>query len=165
MKLLLIRKNDTIALMKAGQYASALAVFKSMEADGLDCDAEIRECELGFLEMNKEPYVTRGEPKGQKKKVQCTDKGKVKLHRMTRVDLDNGCVRYTVDCTVPEGCEFVSFFDPPNGDIFMYCDWKQQPQGRNTYVFDVLKKDIKKAGEMSIRFGQSGGFIWARNAY
>lgn len=166
MELLLIRKNDAIALMKDGHYASALAAFKSVEADGRDCDAEIRECELGYLEQfSVPPCVTRGKPKGQEKKVPCTDKGKVKVHSMTRVDLDNGCVRYTVDCTVPDGCEFVSFFSPPDGDIFMYVDRHEQPQARKTYVFDVLKKDIKASRKLTIRFGESGGFIWSRNAY
>ena len=106
-----------------------------------------------------------GKPKGQEKKVPCTDKGKVKVHSMTRVDLDNGCVRYTLDCTVPDGCEFVSFFSPPDGDIFMYVDRHEQPQARKTYVFDVLKKDIKASRELTIRFGESGGEIWSRNAY
>lgn len=165
MELLLIRKNQKIGMMKAGYYRHALAAFWELEEQGIDCSTEIKECELGYLERNQEPYVTLGKLKGQEKKVPCTDEGRAKVHSMTRVDLDNGCVRYTVDCTVPDGCEFVSFFSPPDGDIFMYVDRHEQPQARKTYVFDVLKKDIKKAGELTMWFGQSDGYIRSRNAY
>ena len=90
--------------------------------------------------------------------------GDVIVHSMVRVDLDNDCVRYTLDCTIPE-CAFVDFFNPPNGDIFMYVHRKLQEQGRHTYVFDVLKKDIKTAKEMTIRFGHKEIFVYMRNPY
>lgn len=115
MELLLIRKNQKIGMMKAGYYGHALAAFWELEEQGIDCSTEIKECELGYLEQfSVPPCVTRGKPKGQEKKVPCTDKGKVKVHSMTRVDLDNGC-------------EYVNVSIDLDGDTVTYSDWSEQP--------------------------------------
>ena len=166
-----IKKESALKQMQSKHYKQALAELKQAEEYGIDCDAEIRECEIAFLSdsdyiryYQAPPYVTRGEPTGKPKKVGCTDMGTVKVHSVTRTDLDNGCVRFTIDCTPPK-CEFVTFFNPPNGSIFMFREDKDPEPVRQTFVFDVLKKDIKAAGELTLRFGESGGFIYVRNAY
>ena len=164
-------KESGLRLVQSKHYKQALAQLKRAEELGVDCDAEIRECEIAFLSdsdytryYQAPPYVTRGEPTGKPKKVGCTDEGTVKVHSVTRVDLDNGCVRYTIDCTPPK-CEFITFFNPPDGDIFMFWEDNDPEPVRQTFVFDVLKKDIKAAKELTIRFGQSGGFIFVRHPY
>ena len=158
------QKEVAVNTMKKGNYLRAMDILTELEAYGMDCSAEIRECEIGVLKNTNKNYITRGEPSGKETKIRCDVKGKVKVHSMTRVDLDNACVRFTIDCTPPE-CDFITFTTPVHGHGFMYTIWNPPTQGRQTFVFDVTRKDIKEAKALTIEFGDADNRIYVQNPY
>ena len=80
---------------------------------------------------------------------------------MTRVDLDNGCVRITLKCTHPK-CHSVYFFNPPDADNFSYFI---SSTNQDTYVVDIPKDAIKKNNDLTIGFGGSYSFIYVARVY
>lgn len=156
-------KDNAVRMMEAGHYRYALAVFLDLAENDVDCNAEIKECELYVLEENGAPYVTRGEPIGKETTVYYSleDNG-ITVHSITRVELDNHCIRFTIDCTASTG-GLVSIFNPPNSDIFMYYDYTGIKKGRQTFVFDILKTDANAARDMTIKLEDS--WIYVQNLY
>ena len=155
------KKEEGIAFLEKWQYDEAVVAFKEAEAYGIDCSAEISKCEHGILAQNhREPYVTIGKPNGKETNVSYSVHGNISVYNMTRVDLDNGCVRFTLDCTVPK-CEWIQFYDTTHGERsgnyqFEYLIYEDVlEEVRKTFVFDVLKEDLALTSMMSIRFGSS----------
>lgn len=171
-----IKKEEGLKLMEPTHYNRALALLEEAEACGIDCDAEIRECEIAMLDdtflkryQRLKPYITRGEPINKESKLFYTTDGDVTVYSITRVDLDNGCVRFSVDY-IPPKSSGVFIFNPPNGTIFTFWDEKDPTQERKTLVFDILKKDVQAAGSMTFNFPTTGptdlsDFIYVRNLY
>ena len=157
-------KDVAYGMMAEGNGKYAMDIFLKMEELGIDCSKEKQECELAMVKYGKSQYVTSGSPVDNETAVYYTVEGNVEVHNFTRVDLDNGCVRYTIDCTPPE-CSAVSFFNPPDGDIFMHTNWNDHAQERQNIVFDVTKEQIEAANELTIRFGESGSWIFVRYPY
>jgi hypothetical protein len=172
------RKEGALAWMKEGNYESALTELKYIHESGLDCSEEIQECQILILsdpdhkQSGRIKVVTSGEPIGKEKEVARVVRGDITVHSLTRVDLDNGCVRYSIDCTPPNTVA-ISFYNPPNGSIFMFADEQDTIPGRQTIIFDVLKEDVlaaKKAGDgITVYFingsDDTGPWIWMRNPY
>lgn len=107
-----------------------------------------------FVYIQKNRYVsnvTAGNPVGEAKQLKTSTFGRVTAHSVTMQNLDNGFVRFTVDCTVSES-RFISFFTPPDGDIFMYITNYPISSGRNTFVVDVLQESVANASEITINF-------------
>lgn len=161
----------------ATKYIKAVELFLEAESLGVDCDAEIRQYEISMLDhplLKKHHklnlYVTRGEPVGRETKLYPATKGGVYVYSMTRVDLDNGCMRFTVDCIPKEGVVGFNVFNPPGGNVFAFHGTVNPVSERQTFVFDIMKEDVRKAGDMTIGFGDispkgKGGWIYVRNLY
>jgi len=83
--------------------------------------------------------------------------------------LDNGYVRFSVDCTPPEDC-LVSVFNPPEGSKFMYISRDTTSGERMTLELDVAQKDIQNLSVITIKFWQrgkenSGDFIFLKGSF
>lgn len=110
-----------------------------------------------ILIYHTEEYMklTDGNPTGNAKKIKTGKEGEVKVHSVTMQPLDNGYVRFSVDCTPPANRN-ITFFDPPNGNKFMYHSKETTSGERMTLELDVRQKDIQKLSDITIKFWQTG---------
>lgn len=147
------------------QYAQALVLYREVQDGGMDVSEQIRSCELGILDTAGILFVTSGEPSGTEAKVYASTEGNVTVHSLTRVALDNGCTRFTLDCTAPK-CPKMSVFSPPSGKYFKYLAQDIQ-HGRQTIIFDVPTSALRSSGTMTIKFigTNSEDWIFTRNLY
>ena len=99
--------------------------------------------------------LTDGEPIGTVKDIKWQEanhltKGNVTIERITAQKLDNGYIRFSVDCTVTP--MQWSAFNPPNGDKFMLIGEKTSGE-REQLVYDIAEKDVKEVDMITMRFG------------
>jgi len=99
--------------------------------------------------------LTDGTPVGEAKTVEWTQTGQLQtgsltVHGSTVQELDNGYLRFTVDCTARAGMPF-SVFNPPNGDIFMLYGPETSGE-RETLVYDLKKEDVQAVSGITMRF-------------
>lgn len=99
--------------------------------------------------------LTDGKPVGNAKKLQWNSTnllqtGSYTIHSYQVQTLDNGCLRFTIDYTAPEGMR-ISVFDPPNGNTFMLF-LNNTGSSRTSQSFDLKREDVKKAGSITINF-------------
>ena len=96
-------------------------------------------------------YITNGVPTGKESEPTYSTEGNIVVHSLTKQMLDNGCIRFTLDCTVPKN-RYISFFDPPNGDTFAYIIEELTTGERQTYIFDVKQEEVKKVSHITLNF-------------
>lgn len=94
---------------------------------------------------------TTGNPVGQSKTVSYFTDGNISVHSLIAQLLDNGYVRYTLDYTAPKG-RYISFFNPPDGSVFMYVSENPTSGERETYTVDVKKEANNSIDSISIKF-------------
>lgn len=120
------------------------------------CTKDETEYFFAVTDMNTQCATkTNGNPVGTAKNQPYTVNGNVQVHSLTTQMLDNGCIRFTVDCTVPAGRTF-SFFDPPNGDLFMRLSQNPTSGNRETLVIDINQEDAKAVESISMKFFETG---------
>lgn len=120
--------------------------------------------EIGRLWLEKTEAVatqTTGNPVGEQKTVYYNTEGVITVHSLTAQLLDNGCVRYTLDYTASQG-QYISFFNPPNGDVFMCISGKKTSGERETYFVDVKIEANNDVGSITMKFygGDGEGWLW-----
>lgn len=76
--------------------------------------------------------------------------GTFEVHSYTAQKLDNGYIRFTIDCTTREGMPF-SVFNPPNGDVFMFIGGPTTGE-RQTIVYDLPAEDVQSVSMIVMRF-------------
>lgn len=89
--------------------------------------------------------------------------GTLEVHGFTAQKLDNGYIRFTLECTARAGMPF-SIFNPPNGTLFMIISDPTTGE-RQTIVYDLLAENVKSAGSITMRFNfddQDYAFIFFR---
>lgn len=94
---------------------------------------------------------TSGTPVGEAKTISPWVSGNLTLHSLTAQLLDNGYVRYTLDYTAPQG-RYISFFNPPQGDVFMYVTGTPTTGQRGTHTVDVKLEANNSIESISIKF-------------
>ena len=78
------------------------------------------------------------------------------IHSYTYQELDNGCLRFAMDCTMPEGLS-VFVFDPPNGDLIgMWGSGTTSPD-RSTIRFDIPADDLQSVEGLTVNFYDENG--------
>ena len=95
--------------------------------------------------------VTDGNPVGEPSKLKFSKEGKVTVHSATMQELDNGYVRFTVDCQ-PQKDRYISFYNPPEGSRFMCITQETTSGERETVVVDVRAEDVKGIHNINLNF-------------
>lgn len=139
-----------------------------METYAFDVDQSVLEnsdgIAIGFFNRDETEYFivfpdmktqhatkTKGVPVGSAKEQQYSTGGNVQVYGVNTQLLDNGYVRFSVDCAAPEGRTF-SFFNPPNGDVFMYLSSQTTSGTRETLVIDIKQEEMEAADSITIKF-------------
>ena len=104
--------------------------------------------------------LTDGVPVGKAKEVafRATDElaaGTGQIHQVTAQELDNGCTRFAVDYTVPQGLR-IFVFDPPNGETVGLWGSGTTTGLRDTLVFDVETVLLEDSEGLTVNFFRSG---------
>ena len=76
--------------------------------------------------------------------------GTLEVHNFTAQKLDNGYIRFTMECSAPAGMPF-SIFNPPNGNLFKLIS-SLTTGARQTIVYDLPEEDVRAAGEITMYF-------------
>ncbi|MBQ6720276.1 MAG: hypothetical protein IJN20_08025 [Oscillospiraceae bacterium] len=112
--------------------------------------------------------LTNGNPTGDAKSIKTSKDGKAKVHGATMQPLDNGYVRFAIDCTPPADRK-ISVFNPPEGSEFMYFSRETTSGERMMLELDIKQKDIKKLSTITIKFWQDGSndgdFIFLKGSF
>lgn len=95
--------------------------------------------------------VTEGNPVGEATELKASKDGKVTVHSATMQDLDNGYVRFTIDCQ-PQKDRYISFYNPPEGSRFMCITQEPTSGERETVVVDVRAEDLKGVNNINLNF-------------
>lgn len=95
--------------------------------------------------------VTDGNPVGEITEFLTSTEGKVKVHSASMQALDNGYVRFTIDCT-PQKNRYISFYNPPEGDRFMYITQETTSGQRETIMADVRAEDVDGLHNINLNF-------------
>ncbi|MBE5748477.1 MAG: hypothetical protein E7344_02475 [Clostridiales bacterium] len=108
--------------------------------------------------------LTDGKPVGDAQNVEYRTQNNLKtgtfeIHSVKTQKLDNGYIRFTVECTVHEGMRF-SVFNPPNGDVFLLTGGPTTGE-KQTIVYDLLESDVKATSNITMKFFVSGGDDYA----
>lgn len=133
------------------------AVFHKVDGFGVNFwDEQAEEiCQIWLEKTEAVATQTSGNPVGEQKTVYCNTEGAITVHSLTAQLLDNGCVRYTLDYTAPQG-QYISFFNPPNGDVFMCVSGKMTSGERETYFVDVKIEANNSVGSITMKFFARG---------
>ena len=104
--------------------------------------------------------LTDGVPVGKAQEVafRATDElaaGTGQIHQVTAQELDNGCTRFAVDYTVPQGLR-IFVFDPPNGETVGLWGSGTTTGLRDTLVFDVETVLLEDSEGLTVNFFRSG---------
>lgn len=99
--------------------------------------------------------LTDGNPVGEAKSIQWNENnmlqtGSFTVHSFTAQALDNGYIRFSLDCTARAGMPF-SVFNPPNGDLFMLIGSNTSGQ-RETLTYDLKAEDVQSVEMVTMRF-------------
>jgi hypothetical protein len=118
---------------------------------------EIQETQQGGS-MQNNLLLTDGTPVGSTAKINYSvenllQTGTLEIHSFTYQKLDNGYIRFTMECTAREGMPF-SVFNPPNGDIFMFIGGPTTGE-RQTIVYDISAEDVRSAEGITMKINFS----------
>ena len=69
----------------------------------------------------------------------------VNVHGVTAQYLDNGYIRFSVDCTTNTNMN-ITAFDPPSGDLFSCRSIPTVSGARTTFIFDVQEAHLRSSG-------------------
>jgi hypothetical protein len=108
--------------------------------------------------MQNNLLLTDGTPVGSTVKINYSAEnllqtGTLEIHSFTYQKLDNGYIRFTMECTAREGMPF-SVFNPPNGDIFMFIGGPTTGE-RQTIVYDISAEDVRSAEGITMKINFS----------
>jgi hypothetical protein len=83
------------------------------------------------------------------------------IHSYTYQELNNGCLRFTMDYTMPQGLS-VFVFDPPNGDLINMDGSGITSGDRNTLQFDIPLDTLQATEGLNVNFyaGDDSCFIY-----
>lgn len=96
--------------------------------------------------------VTEGNPVGEPAEWLIDTEGKVTVYSAHMQALDNGYVRFTVDCK-PQKDRYISFYNPPEGSRFMCVTQEATTSGqRETIMVDVRAEDVDSLGNVNFNF-------------
>lgn len=103
----------------------------------------------------KEFTLTDGNPVGTAKTLRWSDSnqlqtGSYTIHSYTAQPLDNGYIRFTIECTVPEGLRAV-VFNPPDGNLFKLFGGYASGE-REILSFDLKTEDVRAVDCINISF-------------
>lgn len=111
----------------------------------------VEEYQLRLEKTEAMALQTSGTPVGEAKTISPWVSSNLTLHSLTAQLLDNGYVRYTLDYTAPQG-RYISFFNPPQGDVFMYVSETATTGQRGTHIVDVKLEANNSVESISIKF-------------
>lgn len=106
--------------------------------------ADIFHCEPMF-------NVTDGNPVGEAEELLFEKNGNVTVYSATMQHLDNGFVRFTLDCK-PQKDRYISFYNPPEADRVMYLQYVPTSGERETIIVDVWAEEVSGLQNMNFNF-------------
>ena len=150
--------------VKNEEFANTVSIMLTFLADGIH--RTFYESSL-FVngEANNAPAeqtsirLTAGIPVGKAKEVafRANDElaaGSGQIHQVTSQELDNGCTRFTVDYTVPQGLR-IFVFDPPSGETVGLWGSGTTTGLRDTLVFDIETALLEDLEGLTLNFFRS----------
>lgn len=157
-----ITENDTVELVKDSPTTGAKETFVfSFPTSDLE---KFYYIEIVFLAEDRESsslvyvdcasplaQITDGIPAGAERNPKYSTEGAITVHSLTSQALDNGYIRFTLDCTAPEG-RTIYFFNPPDADIFGYMMQSLTTGGRETIVFDISQEEADATSTITLNF-------------
>lgn len=102
--------------------------------------------------------LTEGNPAGESIDVRFSVSNELssgqddaEIRSLKRQDLDNGCVRFTMDYTLPDGLS-VFLFNPPDGNVIRR-GGTEPVSGSGTLQFDLSPEELSSVEEIAMSFG------------
>lgn len=95
--------------------------------------------------------VTEGNPVGEATELMASTEGNVTVYSAHMQALDNGYVRFSVDCK-PQKDRYISFYNPPEGSRFMCITQEPTSGQRETIMVDVRAEDVDSLYNINLNF-------------
>lgn len=95
--------------------------------------------------------VTEGNPVGEVTEWLTSKEGNVTVYSAHMQALDNGYVRFSVDCK-PQKDRYISFYNPPEGSRFMCITQEPTSGQRETIMVDVRAEDVNGLRNINLNF-------------
>ena len=102
--------------------------------------------------------LTNGKPVGavktpRRRESNQLQSGSYAIHTYTAQTLDNGCIRFTIEYTAPQGLR-AAVFNPPEGDWFKLFGARTSGS-REIQTFDLTAEEVRSVKLINIGFSAS----------
>ena len=117
--------------------------------------------EVGFIEIfhrNEDIYTTTGNPVGEAEPLICMKEGRITIYDAFMQSLDNGYVRFTLECQPGKDLYMCFYTDPDAAGEQIVCYGSPTSGKKETIVADIWAEDIKGLHNFNFSFYKAGEY-------